>query len=208
MSTAPVGRPVGEPHDQLSDVINQLAKVSVLAILCAQTNQMFEILSLQHLGYRTENLGYNISLTCFIFFSRKDSPRLIFFTFDKKLTSGFISNTGVALTQGNFQFLLQITCFRVFLLMRIHSFSDTRSQTRRDDRFWKTKIKLSALWTRDNFKSKRLPDVIAGSAKSHFTTHYTVSTNKPSRYTANIESRVIKHDEIPLSTMKDIPGTL
>lgn len=96
----------------------------------------------------------------------------------------------------------------MFLLMRIHSFSDTCSQTRRDDTFWKTKVKLSPLWTGDNFKSKRVPDVIAGSAESHFTTHYTVSTNKLSRYTANTESRVIKHDEIPLSGLKDIPGTL
>lgn len=95
-----------------------------------------------------------------------------------------------------------------FLLTSIHSFSDTCSQTRQDDEFWKTKIKLSSLWTGDNFKSKRLPDAIAGSAESHFTTHYTVSTNKLSRCTANSESRVIKHDEILLSGLKDIPGTL
>lgn len=74
--------------------------------------------------------------------------------------------------------------------------------------FGKQKNKLSSLWTAGNFEPKRLPDAIAGSAESHFTTHYTVSTNKPSRYTANTESRVIKHDEIPLSALEDIPGAL
>lgn len=88
-------------------------------------------------------------------------------------------------------------------------FGDTCSQTRREDEFWKkTKNKLSSLWTAGNFESKRLPDAMAGSAESHFTTHYTVSTNKPSRYAANTESPVIKHDEIPRSALEDIPGAL
>lgn len=79
-------------------------------------------------------------------------------------------------------------------------FSDTCSQTGREGEFWKTENKQSSLWTRGSFKSKRLPE-------SHFTTHYTVSTKKPSRCTANTESRVIKHDEIPLRALRDIPGT-
>lgn len=95
---------------------------------------------------------------------------------------------------------------KAFTLTRIHLFRDSCSQTRPDDEFWKTKKTKWALWTAGNFESERLPDAMAGSAESHFTTHYTVNTTKPSRYTANTESRVIKRDEIPRSAARDIPG--
>lgn len=40
------------------------------------------------------------------------------------------------------------------------------------------KNKLNPPLTGGNFKSNRLPDGIASNAEPHFTTHYTVSTNK------------------------------